>query len=172
MRLESQAPVRPHQRHDRLPDLRGRQVAAAGAHSVERERLDPIRVPGRDRGRQLASLRGAEQAEPAGAHRVGHRQRRSHLAVEREVDVVPVGQAAAGLVVADHGEPLRQVLDKGAERVQFQLPAQVRDPAGVDKQRRTCAGCRVGDAARGVLQYLILGITRPGWHPSRRVGWQ
>jgi hypothetical protein len=86
-------------------------------------------VPCRDRGCQLAALRGPEQAEAGGAQGVGHRKRRGHLPVERQVDPVPVRQAAPGLVKADHREPLRQPFDEAAERAQLQLPAQMGDPA-------------------------------------------
>ena len=161
-RLQPQAPVRPHQRHDRLPDLGGRQIPAAGAHPVQHERLDPVRVPRRDRGGELTSLRGPEQAETAGAHRVGHRQRRGHLPVERQVDPVPVGQAAPGLVIADHGEPLGQALDEGAEGEQLQLPAQVGDPARIAQQRRAGARRRVGDPAG-----RRAAVPDPRPHPSR-----
>jgi hypothetical protein len=123
--------VRPHQRQDRVPDLGGRLVGAGGARPIQHQRLDPFRALGRYRGRELAALRGAEQAEPAGAGRVGDRQRRRHLPVERQVDPVPVRQPASGLVVADHREPLGQPRHETGEGEQLQLPAQVGDPAGV-----------------------------------------
>ena len=161
-RLQPQAPVRPHERDDRLPDLGGRQVRAAGAHPVHHERLDPVRVPRRDRRRELPSLRRPEQAEATGTDRVGHRQRRGHLPVERQVNPVAAGQAAPGLVVPDHGEPLSQALEEGAEGEQFQLPAEMGDPARIAQQRRPRARCRVSDAARGRV-----AVPDPQPHPSR-----
>jgi hypothetical protein len=148
-RLQPQAPMSSHQRHHRVADRRGRQVLPAGARPVQHQRLDPVRVPRRDRGGQLTALRGPEQPEAVGAHRVCHRERRGHLPVERQVDPVPVRQSAPGLVVADHGEPLGQPPDKGAEGVKLKLPAQMGDPARLEQQRRTGARRRVGDAARG-----------------------
>ena len=161
-RLQPEAPVRPHQRDDRLPDLGGRQVRAAGAHPVHHERLGPVRVPRRDRRRELPALRGTEQAEAPGTHRVGHRQCRGHLAVERQVDPVALGQAAPGLVVPDHGEPLSQAREEGAEGEQFQLPVEMGDPAGIAQQRRPRARCRVSDTARGRV-----AVPDPRPHPSR-----
>ena len=148
-RLQPETPMSSHQRHHRVPDRGGCQVPPAGAHPVQHQRLDPVRACRRDRGGQLAALRGAEQPEAIGAHRVCHRQRRGHLPVERQVDPVPVRQSAPGLVVADHGESLGQTLDKGAEGVQLKLPAQMGDPARLEQQRRASARRRVGDAARG-----------------------
>ena len=138
-RLQPQTPVSPHQCHHRVPDRGGRQIPPAGARPVQHQRLDPVRVPRRDRGGDLTALRGPEHPEAVGAHRVGHRQRRAHLSVERQIDRVSIGQTAPGLVIADHGEPLGQTPDKGAERVQLELPAQMGDPARVQQQRRAVA---------------------------------
>jgi len=114
-RLQPQTPVSPHQCHHRVPDRGGRQIPPAGARPVQHQRLDPVRVPRRDRGGDLTALRGPEHPEAVGAHRVGHRQRRAHLSVERQIDRVSIGQTAPGLVVADHGETLGQPPDKAAE---------------------------------------------------------
>jgi len=121
----------------------------------------------RYRGRELTALRGAEQAEPVGPHRIGDRQRRSHLPVERQVNPVPVGQAAPGLVIADHGKPLGQTLDEAAEREQLKLPAQMGNPARVAQQRRTGAHRRVGDAAR-----RCAAVPDRRHHPSRLALWR
>jgi hypothetical protein len=60
--------------------------------------------------------------ETAGADRVGHRQRRGRLRVERQIYPIPVQQAAPGLVIADHGEPLGQALHQAAKPAQLLLP--------------------------------------------------
>ena len=70
--------MRPDQGHDRLADLGRQQIPAAGAHPVHHQRLDPLRMPRRDRGGDLTTLPGARHAESFGAHRVGHRQHRGH----------------------------------------------------------------------------------------------
>src|SRR5215471_9224122 len=75
---------------------------------------------------------------------------------------IPVRQTAPGLVIADHGEPLGQLLHEAAERAQLQLPAQMADPARIEHQRRASARCRVSDAARG---RAAVPDIRP--HPSR-----
>ena len=97
-------------------------VGAAGAHPVQHERPNPIWMLRRHCGRQLTTLRGTEQAKPISPYRIGNRQRRGQLPVERQVDPVPVGQAAPGLVIADHGKPLGQPVDEAAEGEQLQLP--------------------------------------------------
>jgi len=68
----------------------------------------------------------------------------------------------AWLVVADHGEPLRQPLDEGAVGKQLQLPAQMGNPARVEQQRRASTRRRIGDAARGRG-----AVPDPRPHPSR-----
>jgi hypothetical protein len=152
----------PDQRHDRLADLGGRQIPATGTHSVQHERLDSLRVSGRDRGGQLTALRGPEQAETVSTHRVGHRQRRGHLPVERQVDPVPVRQAAPGLVIADHGELLGQPLHEAAERKQVHLRAQIGDPARITQQCRANTRRGVSDTTRGRD-----AVPDPRPHPSR-----
>ena len=152
----------PHQRHDRVPDLGRRQIAAAGAHPVEHQRVDPVRVPRRDRGGQLTALRGPEQAETVGARRVGHRQRRGHLPVERQVDPVPVGQAAPGLVVADHGEPLRQPLDEAAKGNSSSCPRRWETQPESNNSGGPAPDVEYATRPAGVLQYMILGLTGPG----------
>lgn len=81
--------------------------------------------------------------ETADADRVGHCQRRGHLRVERQIYPIPIQQAAPGLVIADHGEPLSQPLHEAAELAQLLLPAQMADPARIEQQRRASARCRV-----------------------------
>jgi hypothetical protein len=77
----------------------------------------------------VAALRRAEQAETTGAGRVRHSDGRRHLRVEGQIDPVPVGQPAAGLVVADHGEPVGQAGHEGTEGEELQLRAEVGHPA-------------------------------------------
>jgi hypothetical protein len=125
-----------------------RQVGAAGARAVQHQVVDAVRAGGRDRRGKLAALRRAEQAETGGAGRVGDREGRRHLLVEGQVGAVPVGQAAPGLVVPDHGVPRGQALDEAAETEQLELRGQVGNPARVAQQRRAGAYRGVGDSAR------------------------
>src|SRR5262249_29958185 len=96
------------------------------------------------------------------ARRVGHGQRGGHLAVEGQIDLVAIGQAASGLVITDDRESFGQVLDETAKRGELQLRAQVRDPARITQQGRTSTHYRVRDAARGRA-----AIPDPRTHPYR-----
>ena len=142
--LRSQAPVGPDQGHDRVPDLARRQVSPAGARPEERQRLDALGEPRRYRGGELAPLGGPEQPEAAGARRIGDGQRHRHLGVERQVRRVPVRQPAAGLVVANDGEPLGQAPDEGGRRRTG--PAAGAD--GSPSLRRTAAAGRCPASSR------------------------